>query len=258
MAEIHLFIVPALRSSARKAAELVKSQEYDVIFLNFPRNLQSLISDHVLGKITLIQALNRIKAEKLIPEPLNAWLYLNEPIIEALAGISKAEVYCYGDVDYHHMIAEAATKIASLTARAGATGKIDPEEWTRILKEYKMFEASRFEAETISIKAKGHSLCLTGLSGWKIAKHLRSMGHKVKVQCVERLYVFKPLEVLDALMEHNRLSPEVAERLIWCHVNFIRDYVLTSENLDEAYSKWIRSQRKLLIHQGGISKPAQT
>lgn len=256
MVLVHVAIVPPLRSSSKKAAELIKSQRYDVVFLDFPRNLQPIIADHVWGRISLSQMLEKIKAEKLLPEPLGAWLYLNEPILEALACICR-EVYCYSDVDHYHMLAEAAVKLANLTARAGAVERVDAEEWMHILKECKKLDASTFEAEYIAIKARGCSLCLAGLGGWKIAKHLRGMGYQVQLRCVERLYILKPLETLEALMEQNKLSPVEAEKLIRQHINFIRCYVLTSENLDEAYSKWVRSQRKLLIHQNGISKPAQ-
>jgi hypothetical protein len=257
MAEICLIIVPYLRSSARKAAEIVKNMECDAIFLNFPRNLQSIISDYVSGRISLSGMLSKIEAGRFLPEPLGAWLYLNEPILEALSRISEAtKVYCYCDVDYYHMSFEVASKIACLTARASVTGKINVEEWMRVIKEH-MSETLMFEAEIVGIKARGCCICLTGLSGWKMAKHLRSMGHQVRVRCVERLYIFKPLEILEALIEQSKLFPEEAERLIWRHVNFIRDYVLTSENLDEAYRKWVSSQRKLIIHHNQILKSAQ-
>lgn len=259
MAEIELVIVPSLRSSSRKAADLIKSREYNMVFLNFPRNLQPLISELVSGRIQLSSALDRIKEEKLIPEPIGAWLYLNGPILEAITGINGvAEVYCYSDVDYHHMLIDVASKIANLTARAGATGKVDIEEWIRILKEHHMFEASRFEAETIGVRAEGRCLCLTGLSGWKLAEPIRAMGHKVKVRCVEKLYVFKPLEMLDSLIERGRIKQEEVEELIRCHINFVRSYILTSENLDEAYNKWIRNRHKIIIHRNEISKTVQT
>lgn len=259
MAEIEIVIVPHLRSSSRKAADLIKSRGYNMIFLNFPRNLQPLISELSSGRIQLGNVLDIIKVERLIPEPIGAWLYLNGPILEAIIGLNGAfEVYCYSDVDYHHMLIDVASKIANLTTRASATGKVDVEEWLRVLKEHHMFETSRFEAETIGIRARGRCLCLAGLSGWKLAEPIKAMGHRVRVKCVERLYVFKPLEVLDSLIERGRINQEEVEELIHCHINFVRGYILTSENLDEAYNKWIQNRHKLIIHRNEISKPVQT
>jgi len=40
---IEVLIVPGLQSSARKAADLLVGSRYDIVFLNFPRNIQSLI-----------------------------------------------------------------------------------------------------------------------------------------------------------------------------------------------------------------------
>jgi hypothetical protein len=62
-------------------------------------------------------------------------------------------------------------------------------------------------------------------------------------------YYFTPLEVLIretaiALEEKEKSSigNERIERLVRMHVEFIRDYVLVSENYDEAYFKWLRDK----------------
>ena len=83
MSEIDVLIVPSLRNSSVKAADLLISSDYDVVFLNFPSNLQSLISEYVLSGITLQELISKIKLMKFIPDPAASWLYLNEPILEA-------------------------------------------------------------------------------------------------------------------------------------------------------------------------------
>lgn len=248
MSRIDVLIVPSLRSSAVKASRILADSEYDVIFLNLPRNLQSLISEYTSGSISLQELISRIDSMRLIPESISSWLYLNEPLLRMLRRtIKPIRAYCYVDVDYYHVLIEAAVKIARLTYKANVTGRIDVNEWIRVLKGHiRRTEIMEQEAEFISLKVRGDSLCITGLSGWRVAKILRGFGHEVKVKSAERLYLFRPLEILEALMESGSLTPRVAEELIREHVRFVRDYVLTSENLDKAYYLWINVRKRLV------------
>jgi len=184
---------------------------------------------------------------RLIPESISSWLYLNEPLLRMIRRIGKPiKAYCYVDVDYYHMLIEAAVKIARLTYKANVTGRTDVDEWIRVLEGHIRSETMEQEAEFISLKARGDSLCITGLSGWRMARILRGFGHEVKVKSAERLYLFRPLEILEALMESGNLNHRVAEELIREHVRFVRDYVLTSENLDKAYCLWINVRKRLV------------
>jgi len=248
MSRIDVLIVPSLRSSAVKASRILADSEYDVIFLNLPRNLQSLISEYTSGSISLQELISRIESMRLIPESISSWLYFNEPLLSMLRRtIKPIKAYCYVDVDYYHVLIEAAVRIARLTYKANVTGRIDVNEWICVLKGHiRRTEIMEQEAEFISLKARGDSLCITGLSGWRMARILREFGHEVKVKSVERLYLFRPLEILEALMESGNLNHRVAEELIREHVRFVRDYVLTSENLDKAYYLWINARKRLV------------
>ena len=247
MSKIDVLIVPSLRSSAVKASRILADSGYDVIFLNLPTNLQSLISEYTSGSISLQELISRIGSMRLIPEPISSWLYLNEPLLRILRRASKPiKAYCYVDVDYYHMLIEAAVRIARLTYKANVTGRIDVNEWIRVIEGHIRSETMGQEAEFISLKARGYSICITGLSGWKIARILRGFGHEVKVKSAERLYMFRPLEILETLMETGNLTHRVAEELIREHVRFVRDYVLTSESLDKAYYSWINARKRLV------------
>jgi len=248
MPRIDLLIVPSLRASAAKAAEVLTSLNYRALFLNLPSNLQYLISEYALGNISLQEMLYKIESMRLIPEPVGSWLYLNEPLIEALKKLKKSvKVYCYRDVDYHHMLTEASVKIASLALRVSVTNRVNVEEWIRILKGCCRPEILEREAEFISFKTEDKSLCITSLSGFSIAKKLRKLGHRVKVRCVERLYCFKPIEILEAMLEKGKVSYEAAEGLIREHVEFIKDHVLTSKDPDEAYYSWLHEKRNIKL-----------
>ena len=122
MSRINVLIVPNLRTSSSKAAEILRSSSYRMVFLNFPSNLQSLISEYASGHLTLQNLIRKIESLRLIPEPISSWLYLNEPLLEALSSLRKpVNVYCYGDVDYCHILAETSAKIARLTLKVSIT-----------------------------------------------------------------------------------------------------------------------------------------
>ena len=248
MSRIDVLIVPSLRSSAEKAAEILADFRYDMIFLNLPMNLQSLISEYISRSISLQELISKIGRMKLIPESITSWLYLNEPLLKILGRMDKPiKAYCYVDVNYYHVLFEAAVRIARLTFKTNVTGRIDVNEWISVLREHIRPEAMKQEAEFISLKARGDSICIAGLSGWRMARILRGFGHKVKVRSAEKLYLFKPLEILEALMERRNLTHKVAEELIREHARFIRDYVLTFKNLDRAYYSWINERRNRIV-----------
>ncbi|MCS7120003.1 MAG: hypothetical protein NZ952_02205 [Candidatus Bathyarchaeota archaeon] len=245
MAEVDLFIVPNLRSSAIEAADRIRRPEYSAVFLDFPRSLQPLITEYVQGIISLHELLNRIKGDVLLPDPVNSWLYLNGPLLEVLPEVGEhAKLYCYREVDHCHLLANAAAKIARLTLRVNLTGRVEVEEWINVLKEPFSPESTEKEAEFISVKAEDRSACITDLSGWHLAECLRKYGHLVSVKCVQKAYYFKPLETLEILLEKGKLTIDEAEKLIREHTYFIRDFVLCSRDLDEAYHLWLEEKRK--------------
>lgn len=233
MAEIHILIVPNLRSSHEKAAMIIKSSLYDTIFLNLPRSLQSLISKR--GKMSSNEFMEKLKL--FLPEPTNAWIYLFEPILKAISEV-KSEVYCY--LEDFEEIAKNSMEIAILTLRANITGKIRLEEWLNFLKPLPLDSSIEF----IAYRAKGRCLCISNLSGWTIARRIKNYGHEVFLKCVESFYRLKPLETLSILLERGKINPEIAECLIKEHIKFINEYVLKSSNLDEAYFSWAKSALK--------------
>ncbi|MCC6013723.1 MAG: hypothetical protein LM593_05090 [Candidatus Verstraetearchaeota archaeon] len=240
MKKIDIIIVPNLRSSYEKLSEFILNSNYDVIFLNFPRFLNSLIRDFSLNKITYDELINKIS--KIIPEYINSWLYINEPIIKILNKVNS-EVYCY--LEEFDKIMENSIKIATLTLRSRITNKINIKEWLEVLKE----SGTDIESivEFINIKSYGKSLCVVGLSPWKLAKRLRELGFDVKIKSIERIYYLKPLEILSILLEKGKFNEKLAEELIKEHIRFIYDFVITHENIDKAYFSWISQIGKFLI-----------
>ncbi|MEM2466064.1 MAG: hypothetical protein QXZ47_02055 [Candidatus Bathyarchaeia archaeon] len=249
MVEVHVLMVPSLRSSMAKAASLIVKADYNVVFINFPYNLQPIISSYAAGQMTLSHLINIIRSKNLIPEPVNSWLYFHEPLLESLQALKRTtKIICYRDVDNFHLLINAASKIASLTLRVNVTGKVDVEEWIKTIKQPLNQDSTDLEAELVGSKAEGKSVCITGLFGWKLAKHIKKFGHKVSVRCVEKQYIMKPLETLEILLEKGKLTPQNVEQLVKEHATFIKDYVLNAKNIDEAYFTWIKRHRLLNIN----------
>lgn len=170
--------------------------------------------------------------------------YLNAPILEAVGRLNRSvKVYCYKDVDHYYLQMDVASKIANLTFRASATGKLNVDEWIKVLKESLQYDAATYEAEYVAYRAEGKAICLAGLGGWKLANHIKTLGRKATVRCVERFYLFKPLEVMEALLERGKLTRDMAEKLVLEHVEFVRGYVLSTKTIDEAYFLWLLSKR---------------
>ncbi|MEM3666866.1 MAG: hypothetical protein QW222_07290 [Candidatus Bathyarchaeia archaeon] len=253
MAEIDVFILPSLRSSAVKAANMLINGNYNVVFLNYPCNLQSSICSYAYGFASLKDLVERIKCGGFIPETVNSWLYLNEPILEVLQRLGKdVKIFGYKDVDQYHMLADVASKIASLTLRVNVTDKVDVDEWIKTLSGSFITGTIDWEAEVVAFKAEGKTVCLAGIDGWKLAERIRRFEHKANVKCVERLYCLKPLETFEILLERGKLTREDAEKLVREHAKFIRDFVLNTCNIDEAYCSWLE-KRKII----GLSRKLQ-
>jgi hypothetical protein len=47
---------------------------------------------------------------------------------------------------------------------------------------------------------------------------------------------------MEALLELGKLTADVAEKLIWEHVEFVRSYVLSTKTIDETYFLWLLSK----------------
>lgn len=247
MAEVCILMVPSLRSSMAKAVSLIIEANFNTVFLNFPRNLQSLVLSYASERLSFRDFINVVKSERLIPEPVNTWLYLNQPILESLPSLQKrnAKIFCYRDVDSFHLSMDNASKIANLTLKVNVTGKVDVEEWIKTIKQALDMSSLDLEAEFVGCKAEGKSVCVAGLFGWKLVKRIEEFGHSVSVKCVEKLYCMKPVETLEILLERGKLTQQNAEQLIREHAKFVRDYVLNTENIDEAYFSWL-ARRKIL------------
>jgi len=266
--EICILALPKLRISHVKAAQKISSSPfYEALFLMFPRRLEELVRTLAEG-LPYQYVIEEIKKQKLIPEPFGAWEYYAEPILKMLYTAKKQnpdfDIYCYGNPIYENISTETATKIATLTLKALVTGKIDVKEWEEALLEELRFSLEAFEEETefiLSIIEKyKKSLCISGLSGKDLKERIvKEKGVNAKIEYFNIPYQLTPLEILKKeLLRKLKGGPspskDKVEKIIRCHVNYIKKYILLSSNPDDAYFKWISKESKQLENIVGKDK----
>ena len=85
MADIEIILVPELRRSAVKAVSLLQDMSgLEVILLDLPETLEKEIGKLAAYEMTHEELVRKIRQERLLPEPLENWTYLTEPVLRAL------------------------------------------------------------------------------------------------------------------------------------------------------------------------------
>jgi len=143
--------------------------------------------------------------------------------------------------ELYRFSADVASKIARLTLRASITRKIDLEDWKNILREGIKHKREALEKEVDSIheKSSNECSCASGLDGEQLEQCLIEKGRRVKLTNIEEFYHPTPLEILEERLAKEDVPDEEAEELVMDHTEFIRNYILTSKNRDQAYYQWV-------------------
>jgi len=242
---IEILAAPNLRTSYMKMVKHLRELSYDSLLLNFPENLEPLVRELVENKLSYKAFIKEVRKQKLVPEPIDGWRYTAEPLLKSLEDLKlrrhKMECYCYKDTNYTLISADVASKIAQLTLRASITRKIDVEDWKNILKggmKHKR-EALEKEVDSIHEKSSNECSCASGLDGEQLEQCLIERGRRVKLTNIEEFYHPMPLEILEERLAKGDVPDEEAEELIMDHLEYIKNYILTSKNRDQAYYQWV-------------------
>jgi len=239
-----------LRKSFMKAAIYFRETKFNAILIPVPRTLQRFIEEYVLGAPYEL-LVEKIRSSKLISEPLAPWTHIIEPLLCALREMKhkpkQFDIFCYRDPTYEEKSAETAVRISTLTFNAGSTGKIDLEAWRELLESELLVEAEALEREisfTVDvIEDYSDTVFVSGVGGGLVLKRLRTAGYDVQLEYIDLPYYFTPLQILRnevGLESKGRLLTEDRmEELIQEHVDYVREYILKSSDLDEAYLRWI-------------------
>jgi len=249
---VEVFALPThLRAASERMAEVLRGSEFDALFLNISRRLNKLVKALAEGA-PYEEFIERAREEALIPEPLSSWEYAEKPILLAVKGIlnerPELEIWCYKRPEAVQLSVRVAEEIARLVLRTCLTGKVDLDEWRSLLRRFSEASAGFLEdeAEYVAERARGkeRAICISGINGRRLKEHLSRCKVKASLSYPVVPYHLTPIEVLVREVERERRSSvEDDERIIKIiryHVNFVRNYILTSRTYDEAYFKWVK------------------
>ena len=258
MNRVSVLAVPKLRKSYTKVASYLGETECNAILIPISRTIQRFIEEYVLGAPYGL-FIEKLRASKLISEPLTPWMHITEPLLRALREMKhkrkRLEIVCYRDSTYEEKSAETAVKISTLTFNVASTGRIDLEAWRELLESELLAEAEAFERETSFtvdvVEDYSDTVFISGVKGGPILKRLRSAGYDAQLEYIDLPYYFTPLQILRneiGLESRGKLLTEDRmEELIRGHVGYVREYILKSSDLDEAYLRWIAGYRSRFI-----------
>lgn len=230
---------PSMRASKEAAAEL-KRIEPDAVMLNLPENISDLVQDLASESIGYEDFIEKV-GERL-PSPAEAWLKGYEHLLLELRELMRGpDVYCYGDLVSFEVEAKRAVEVARLTLRTIITGRVDADEWLKLLsEERRIIEASSIrEAEKVAgtLIRYEKAACISEHAPTHLKARLAREGIMTRVRYVGQPYHFTPLETLRRKIAKGSASREEIEALVKEHVKFIREYVYRKPLL-EAHDEW--------------------
>ncbi len=266
-----MWVFPSrLRIASKLLANLLKRCNHEVLFLNFSRNLEDVVKELADG-VPYEYFSRRIKELGLVPAPFESWRYWTEPILLAVKGLRlirpRLRIYCYKSPFFERFSSDFAMRVLRLVFKVASTGKVNVEEWCELVRsalkagDY----ALREEADCIvrSLREGERGLCISNFEGRKLKESLVKVGLKVNLKYLLLPYHFTPLDILLRVYKYFSMLGETPPksrilRLIEEQVKFVRGYVLTSRDYDEAYfrwfadrSKWLKSRVSQLYNLGG-------
>jgi hypothetical protein len=140
--------------------------------------------------------------------------------------------------------------MAALTLQTSLTENVSVEKWKGLVMEgiERKRGALRAEADFIHERASQYSVCLSGLDGESLKQRLIEDGEEVNLTNIEGFYYPTPLETLEDRLTEGDLPDEELRELVMGHVEYVRNYVLSSRNRDQAYYLWVYDKVPGLRH----------
>ncbi|MBS7638411.1 hypothetical protein KEJ49_05980, partial [Candidatus Bathyarchaeota archaeon] len=151
-------------------------------------------------------------------------------------------IRCYGSRGGQIARMEEALRLALLTLRTALRQVVEVDEWRDALYRSIVLEGDliKEEARVIGeISALGDSICLADMGGRALKPHLARWGVEVRIHYAEGSFHFTPLAILKRKMATGYVGGQELERLVKCHIEYIRDYIYRFENRDRAYYEWV-------------------
>jgi len=256
--KFEIWILPHnLRVAYERATEILRGIDFEDLYLNLRRDLEELIEDLALGAPYEI-FIEQIRL-KIPREPIGYWENTIKPMLLFLRGIKlrkpNLRIICYRDSAFDDFSIKAAEKIAMLTFRVCSSGKVELEEWRKLIYEVmdesiaSMKDEADYILETYNETAKERrSICISDFSGRYLLRKIRGAGVNASSRYIFIPYYFTPLEALiretaEKLRRGLTMDDERIIKLVKLHAEYVREYILMCANYDEAYFKWLRDKR---------------
>lgn len=231
-----------LRCSALKAARELERRYYEKIFLPLPKRSEVPLIGYVLGYLKIDTLLKSMRGESHI-NPYKIWMWHLEPIIEVIRNEAKRrefELHCYLPDVFEENRIKATERLLPLIIKARVYKKIDIKSWIEIIKhiiEIEVMSNSELVREIIK-KLTDESIIIYHGEGINLTKTLKNLGFKIIQKSVGPPYRTPLEELIDAVKQS--VEREKLEELIHLSVKYLMDYVATSDNVDEAYKRWVK------------------
>ncbi|MEM4727765.1 MAG: hypothetical protein QXD04_05900 [Candidatus Bathyarchaeia archaeon] len=248
MRRLLLILYPDLRLSTLKVISLIRDEaiKFSYLLLDLPVELEGLINKFAAGEISYEELLDEILEERLMPETQGSWEYTFKPLMMALPSIIRGSkglaIRCYASREGQHARMEEALRLVQLTLRTALRQVVEVEEWRDALNRSIALEREliKEEARVIGeLSAMGDSICLADMGGRALKPYLAGRGVEVRIHYAEGSFHFTPLAILKRKMALGCVGEEELERLVRCHIEYIRDYIYRFENRDRAYYEWV-------------------
>ncbi len=223
---------------------MIRQGGFEGLILDLPCEFQPLINELIEGR-----QLSGVEDE--IRDALGGlsegWLYRNRGILESISQLPfpVPRLVCISDLGEERQILEDKMAISLLEYR-GMAGGVDATSWRELLDP--IGESLRRSIEKQlprilgEIRQGGHWLWVSGVHARGAAPALAREGHSCRVVLLGKPYFGTPLEALQAELAEGNPTDERVLYLVNCHIGFLRDYVMPSSDLDEAYDRWLADE----------------
>lgn len=246
MANLLLVLRPRrFRSANRKAALSLFSTSLavssDLLLIDLPEGMEALLALNEPSRIFKV-AIER----GLLPlnEPL---LYSLEPIVEGVLKIRRhlpLRVKCFLEPSLIKEELEVYGEVLKLLFRASIKkfSPLDFKDWLDFLDKYrsssqKWLQPIANKLAALTSQAE-RPVGLVGLEAWSLVKLLEGLGLKVKLISAGLPYLKTPLEIMEALQSKGVLTRSLTEGLVMEFLNYVKNFVMKMESLDEAHEAW--------------------
>jgi len=245
---IFLLILTGLRKAAERAVEWMSRKRFGSVFLDLPEDLTPYVREYMYGRMSQQDLWKNYAYLTGLQQPfVNASRNGVEPILNALPWLKgrmpELEAYCYQDLESHMESCRLSEKVLLMEAVGRVRGKIDVEEWRRILNQELVCVTVGWTRalENIVEVARGVPENVVLYSGFTrpIKERLEEDGFEVKSVYLQH-YWRSPLDVLRAMAWLRGVENVSCGLILECvkrHLKYL-DYVIFSEDLDTAHARW--------------------